>query len=86
MVGNGNDQSANFVATELQKYLLKLSLAKLPIVTADHVPASGTVIVVGGPASNPLCAAAVRDGLVHFDSIKPEGFILKTVEPARRPA
>ena len=44
------------------------------------------MIVVGGPTSNPLAGSAQEQGLVKFAGLKPDGFVLKTVSLAGRPA
>ena len=38
------------------------------------------MIVVGGPQSNPLAAAAEEKQLVQFAGLKPDGFVLKRTE------
>ena len=68
------------MAGELQRYLKQLSGAELPIVASDKVPAQKPLIVVGGPQSNPLAAAAQEKQLVHFAGLKPDGFVLKRIE------
>jgi hypothetical protein len=86
VVGQGGEHFDRWVAGELQRYLVKLSTAELPIVTADRLPAERPMIVVGGPKSNPLANSAQERGLVEFAGLKPDGFLLKTVDLAGRPA
>ena len=75
-----------WVAKELQLHIERLSDAELPIVTDGNIPIEGTLIVVGGPASNPLAARAQKGGLVSFDDLKPQGFVIKTIDLEGQPA
>jgi len=79
VVGSAGDSFDRWVAGELQRYLRKLSGAEFSIVTGDTFPTSKTLLVVGSPKTNPLNAKAQRQNLVDFASLKPDGFILKTV-------
>lgn len=75
-----------WVAGELQRYLQRLSGAELPVVRSDKLPAQRPLIVLGTLQSNPLVAAAQGTGLIAAAGLKPDGFLLKTVELAGRPA
>ncbi len=86
VVGQQSGPFDRWVAGELQRYLRKLSGAELPIVTSDKVPAEKTLILVGGPANNPLTASAQQKQLVSFAGLKPDGLVLKTIDMAGRPA
>ena len=86
VVGREGETFYRWVAVELQRYLQKLSGAELSIVTSDKVPEEKTLIVVGGPQSNPLTEVAQQKKLVDFTGLKPEGFILKSIGLAGRQA
>jgi hypothetical protein len=60
-------------AGELQRFLEEISGARLPIVTADR-PVRGKSILVGDSA-----ALRARQPGVAFDSLGPEGYVLKTL-------
>ena len=79
VVGRDSSEFGRWVAGEIQRYLKQLSGAELPIVTSDQLKAQKPLIVVGGPRSNPLAAAAQDKQLVHFADLRPDGFILKSV-------
>lgn len=74
-----------WVAAELQGYLKKLSAAELPVVTADKLPPGSPLIAVGTPQTNPLVAAAQEKKLIALAGLKPDGFVLKSVNLAGRP-
>ena len=74
VVGPGGDSFDRWVAGELQRYLKKLSGAEFLIVTSDKAPAENTLLVLGGPKTNPLTAAAQTQNLVDFAGLKPDGF------------
>ena len=86
VVGHDAPQFDRWVAAELRRCLQELSGAQLAIVTHDNLPADDLLIALGRPESNPLVAAAQKQGLVNFSGLKPEGLILKTVELDGRPA
>lgn len=78
-----------FVGDELRKYIAKLSGVWPDIVRPDAVakqPAAVHLILVGGPEANPLVRDAAKASAITFNSLKPEGFVLKSVQVARRPA
>ncbi len=75
-----------WVASEVQRYVRELSGAELPIVTANTLPPHKTLIVLGGPKINPLAASAEQEQLVRFAGLKPDGFVLRTVELEGIPA
>ncbi len=86
VVGSKSAPFYRWVAGELQSYVEKLSAAVLPIVTDDEFPAEKGLILLGGPQSNPLVAETVRQHQADFTGLKPEGFVLKTIELRGRPA
>ena len=86
VVGRDNAEFYRWVAGEIQRYLKQLSGADLPIVASDQVPAQKPLIVVGGPQSNPLAAMAQERQLARFGGLKPDGFVLKSVQLAGVPA
>lgn len=85
VVGESPGASDRHMAEELQRYVRLLSGAELPIVAPAAAPAGKRLIVVGGPASNPLSADAARRGLCRFEGLKAEGFIIKSVDLDGRP-
>ncbi len=87
VVGQKAPAFDRWVAGELQRYVKQLSGADLPLVTHDKLPPTGRLlIVVGGPQTNPLAAAAQEKRLVAIASLKPEGFILKNIDIEGQPA
>src|SRR5208283_1688347 len=57
--------------------------AKLEIVTPDaarRISKDQVLILVGGPDSNDLAREAAAKKLVRFDGLKPDGFILQTIQ------
>ena len=73
---------------DLQKYIAKLTGAQLPIVGPTEVsrhPIDRPQILIGGPGANPLVKRAVDSGRMDWAKLKPEGFILKTLELEGRP-
>jgi len=85
VVGQDSAPFYRWVAGEVQRYVRELSGAELPIVTADAIPAKKPLVVLGGPKSNPLAAAAEKKQLVRFAGLKPDGFILRTTALEGRP-
>jgi hypothetical protein len=82
VVGNHARPFDRFVAGELQRYIEKLSGAKLEVVTADEVSGNAkglSLLLVGGPEGNELVGEAARRGQVSFSGLKPEGYILRRV-------
>lgn len=86
VVGRASSPFYWWVGGELQRCLRELTGADLAMVNHDDLPAGKTRIVVGGPESNPLAADAQQKGLAQFPGLKPDGFILKTVELGDAPA
>lgn len=86
VVGHTSAPFYRWVATEVQRYLRELTGALLPIVTSDAIPSEVPILVVGGPQANPLSAVAEQKRLVDFAGLKPEGFIIQTVDLDGRPA
>jgi len=80
VIGQESGTFDRWVAGEVQRYVRQLCGAELLIATAESLPAHQNLIVLGGPASNPLAAAAERKQLVRFAGLKPDGFVLKTAE------
>jgi len=80
VVGRDAGDFYRWVAGELQRYVRQLSGAELPIVTSDKLPAQKPLIVVGGPQTNPLAAAAQEKQLAKFAGLKPDGLMLKRIE------
>jgi hypothetical protein len=85
VVGRGAGPFDLWVAGELQRYVKQLSGAELPIVASDKLPAEKLLIVVGAPATNPLVAAARDRKQVVLAGLKPDGFVLRSLEMDGRP-
>ena len=73
---------------DLQKYIAKLTGAQVPIVGPTEVsrhPIDRPQILIGGPEANSLVKRAVDSGRMGWAALRPEGFILKTLELEGRP-
>jgi hypothetical protein len=68
------------IAGEMRCYLQQLTGAELRVVSTDQAPADKPLLLLGGPRTNPLVAAAQKQELVDFAGLKPEGLVLKTIE------
>ncbi|MCR4330809.1 MAG: hypothetical protein NUV49_02935, partial [Patescibacteria group bacterium] len=71
----------SYAAKELQRYLAKLGGATVPIITpsqAKSIPKNTSLIFVGGPKENALVGDMVKDGLVNFEELGQDGFILRS--------
>ncbi|HZO99127.1 MAG TPA: alpha-glucuronidase family glycosyl hydrolase [Terriglobia bacterium] len=98
LISNGKAQSVivagrgefnRWVANQLQQYFDKFSGAQIPIVSAADARrrARNTAwILVGNAQSNELVEEAATKGLVSFEGLKRDGFILKTIKLAGRHA
>lgn len=80
LVGQDTGDFDHWIASELQRYVLKLSGAELRVAAHNTMPGAGAVIALGTPESNQLIAKAQELGLVDFSVLKPESLILKTLE------
>jgi hypothetical protein len=79
----GNSSFNQFTARELVRYIEALSGAKLEIVSPDaarRIPKDQALILVGGPDANDLVREAAAKKLVRFDNLKPDGFVLRTIQ------
>jgi hypothetical protein len=85
VVGENSGPFYQWVAAEVQRYVHDLSGAMLPIVADHELPDRKPLIVLGGPTSNPLAAAAEEKRLVRFAGLKPDGFVVGTVDLEDRP-
>ena len=70
----------------MQRYIRLLSGADLPVVAASQAPPAGVRILLGGPDSNELVAAAQQKKLVNFTGLKQDGFVLQQIELDDAPA
>ena len=86
VLGSKGPAFYRWVAGELQSHLKKLSAAELPIVTEEQLPAGKCLILLGGPQSNPLIAEAARQHQTDFAGLRPDGFLLRTIDFHGRPA
>lgn len=87
--GKAADGFYRFVGQELQKYVGRLTGTTPEIIDPSHLEQhsqNGIPILIGGPDVNPLTRAAVNAGQVSFQGLKPEGFILKSIEVKGTPA
>lgn len=66
-----------WVASELEHYVAAITGAHLPV--AASVRPGETAIVLGGPAANTLTREAAAAASLHFDTLKPDGFLLWTL-------
>jgi hypothetical protein len=76
-------------AGELQRYLGELTGGRPEITDPAGIPSLSKghpLILVGGPDSNSLVKKAVAAGQADFRGLKPEGFLLKTIEIDGQPA
>jgi len=80
-------ESTGFAVAQLQKYLQELSGANIAVISdSDPLPSAKSLILVGGPGQNRLVEQAAEDRLVDFSGLKPDGFVLKTVNFKNRSA
>lgn len=86
VIGKNRPPFYRWVADEVQRYLLRLSGAELPIVTEDNIPAQGALLLIGGPEANSMTAAAMQTVPLDFIGLKENGFFLKTAVVDGRPA
>ena len=89
VVGDDASPSDRFVASELQKYLERLSGAKLEIIAAGEASLaakSKSLLLVGGAANNPLVRQAESRRQANFQGLKPEGYLLRRITLDGRPA
>ncbi|MGC8640713.1 MAG: alpha-glucuronidase family glycosyl hydrolase [Isosphaeraceae bacterium] len=85
VIGRDSGPFGRWVADEVQRYVRRLTGAKLPIATAEALPPHKNLIVLGGPTINPLATTAEQKQLVRFAGLKPDGFIVRTVDLDGRP-
>ncbi|MGD0732875.1 MAG: alpha-glucuronidase family glycosyl hydrolase [Terracidiphilus sp.] len=79
-------EGAKFAASQLQKYLRALSGAEISSVSDAKIPAGAqSLILIGGPGQNRLVKRALGSKAQEFSSLKPEGFVLKTIRFGGRP-
>jgi len=82
----------HFVGEELQRYIAKLTAVWPDIVEPRQVGQVGQVgpnqvlILVGGPEANALVHDAASAGQVNVQGLKPEGFVLKSLQVRGHPA
>src|SRR6185369_8793394 len=75
-------------ASELQGYLAKLSGAHVTVTNASEakrVASDQTLILLGGPARNPIVQQLRDSGVIVMPELKPEGFLIKTATWQQRP-
>lgn len=76
-------------AEELQKYLGQLTGVRPEIVAPQDIakqPKEIALLFVGGPEMNELVKKAAEVGKISFKNLKPEGFLLKTIQVEGRSA
>lgn len=74
-----------WLVEEFQAGLARLSGARLPLTDPPSPAAPTPVVALGGPAHQPLAARAQAEGLADFDSLAPEGHLIRRVNLAGRP-
>ncbi len=82
VIGDHAGASDRFVAGELQRYVEMLSGAKLAVVTTSDAARQArglSLLLVGGPQANEMVGEAAHHGLLSFDKLKPEGYLLRRV-------
>jgi len=82
----GNNEFYGWLAEELQRHLRLLSGAEFPIAKAGEPVSSEVRLLLGGPESNELVAAAQRRKLVDFSPLKQDGFIVQRIQLDAQPA
>lgn len=80
VVGKGSDPFYRWVAGEVQRYVKDLTGAELQVVSSDAIPTDKPLLLIGGPKANPLTAAAEQTRGLNFSTLKPEGYIVQTIE------
>ena len=86
---HNNQGLTSLAAHELQKYIGELTGARLEITDPSGTSAQAkdqVLILVGGPEANSLVQKAAGAGQLDFRGLKPEGFLLKTIDVKGRPA
>jgi hypothetical protein len=85
VVGSRAASFYHWVARELGGYLRLLTGAEFPVSTgSQNTP--GFQILVGGPDANEVVDDARRRGMVKFDGLKQDGFLLERINLENRPA
>jgi hypothetical protein len=78
-----------FLGEELQRYIPRLTGEWPDIVEASQVGQQArnqVLILVGGPEANSLVSEAANAKQVNFQGLKPEGFVLKSIQAKGHPA
>ena len=88
IIGPQSGEFTQWVAGELQRYIRQLSGAELPILTSDEISRAGgkAVLLLGNSENNPIIAASEKTRPLNFDTLKPDGFVLQSVELEGSPA
>src|SRR5580704_11811338 len=80
---------STLAVSELQKYIGMLAGVRPEIrdpAGIGGLPKDQVLSLGGGPDANPLVRQAAAGGKINFGNLKPEGFLLKTVEVQGHPA
>lgn len=78
-----------YSAEELQKYVGQLTGVRPEIISPQDIaqqPQDAGLLLVGGPEANELVKKATQAGMIDFSSLRPEGFLLKTLSVEGRQA
>ena len=88
VLGEHPQESYQYAAAELARYLRILSGAEVKIISdaqTASLPANEAMIVVGGGDVNKVAKEAVAALAMNFARLKPEGFLIKTGRFRNRP-
>jgi len=86
IVGDMPDKFLRWVAGELQRYLRILSGATVPVLADVGSMRTGTLILIGGPDTNPPVARLHGTSSLRTDPLREDGFIIKSTSVNGTPA
>jgi hypothetical protein len=79
MIGANASPFDGWLVEELQRYVTRLSGAKLPVISTEDATPMHTVILIGTPSSNPRIHELESSGTLDVGSLKTDGFIIKAL-------
>lgn len=88
VLGNQAGDLTRLAASELQNYVSQLGGVRLPQVAEGALPPTSqqqTILLLGAPGQNRLLDELVQSNALNTTSLKPEGFILKSLNWKERP-
>ena len=89
VIVTGESEFDHFVARELQRFLERLSGARLEVVSASRTAAwkqAPNLLVVGEPGSNAVIREAVNRKQLTFDGLAEDGYLLRRIAVEGKPA